>query len=277
MPILKNLLVSGCVSINKLSKIASVATIENQEYWAQKTQVLSCRTLETLVRDHVLFLSQNSKSDVQSDEVENFDGLFEPQNTSNFVHVNKIQASECETQTGTVGESDASVSKETMRANDKMTMIAGVTNNSVQLIEYVPTPILSNEVKKKLNELSRKKIDINEIILDALEKREQEIAQEKEVQAEKAEQKRIEQIAIGKTPNRYRTVATNRLIAKEHGDMCSVPLCKNKAKVIHHTNRFSISLSHDSRFLAPLCDPHHQIAHSVDVKVTNIRNKRQRQ
>ncbi len=198
-PLLKQLLTSGEVSVNKLARVAPVATKENESFLADKVQNLSNRGVETLVQD---------------------------------VHVH---------------------------------------TNPQQYIEVVNEPPLSDEVKKKLNELARKKIDINQFILEALQKREQEIVEEKEVQAEKAEHKMIEQFVEGKTISHHVPVATKRLLKKEHGEMCSIPFCRNKAVVIHHTNRFSISLSHDPRYLAPLCKQHHEIAHTVDTKVMEKR------
>lgn len=50
-PALKSLLINGEVSINKLARIASVATIENQETLANQVQLLPKSALETLIRD----------------------------------------------------------------------------------------------------------------------------------------------------------------------------------------------------------------------------------
>lgn len=50
-PSLKNLLVSGEVSINKLVRIVSIATMENQEKLAEAVKILPNRAVETLVRD----------------------------------------------------------------------------------------------------------------------------------------------------------------------------------------------------------------------------------
>ncbi|MEK7523729.1 MAG: hypothetical protein AAB588_01735 [Patescibacteria group bacterium] len=51
MPILKTMLVNGEVSVNKLAKVASIATAENQDALANQVKLLSCRALETLARD----------------------------------------------------------------------------------------------------------------------------------------------------------------------------------------------------------------------------------
>lgn len=50
-PVLKALLEQGEVSVNKLVRIQSVVTPENEAFWAEKVQVLPKKALETLVRD----------------------------------------------------------------------------------------------------------------------------------------------------------------------------------------------------------------------------------
>lgn len=51
MPVLKNQLVSGEVTVNKLIRIAAVATPENERFWAEQVEVLSKAAVEALVRD----------------------------------------------------------------------------------------------------------------------------------------------------------------------------------------------------------------------------------
>ncbi|MBU0667546.1 HNH endonuclease [Patescibacteria group bacterium] len=50
-PVLKMALTSGAISVNKLARVASIATSENQEYIAEMAKVLPKSALETLVRD----------------------------------------------------------------------------------------------------------------------------------------------------------------------------------------------------------------------------------
>ncbi len=51
MPTLKRLFVEGTVSMNKLIRVLSIATPENQTEWAEKVQILPKQALEILVRD----------------------------------------------------------------------------------------------------------------------------------------------------------------------------------------------------------------------------------
>jgi hypothetical protein len=78
-PMLKEMLTKGEVSVNKLARIVSIATQENQEVLAAQVKMLSNRALETLVRD------EKSSNDNSLQK-----GLFEDQS----VHVHTFHLSE---------------------------------------------------------------------------------------------------------------------------------------------------------------------------------------
>jgi len=58
-PVLKNLLVEGRVSVNKLVRVASIATVENESELAERVRLLPQKALETLARDERNFKNQN--------------------------------------------------------------------------------------------------------------------------------------------------------------------------------------------------------------------------
>ncbi len=76
-PILHNLLIKGDVSHNKLAKVASIVTLDNQETIAANVEVLSTRAIETIVRD---FKNEN--------------GLSKPKKRQKSVHVNTLELDE---------------------------------------------------------------------------------------------------------------------------------------------------------------------------------------
>ncbi len=190
LPKLKELLSSGEVSINKLLRIAAIATPENEEKLVNATKILSNRAIETFVRD----------------EKEN--GLDKPQIEVKSVHVHGLE--------------------------------------------------LNEEVRQRLTELQTKGIDINELITAALNKREEEIAEEKA-------------IPVGPATSRPVPAKTKKLNKKEFGTKCSITTCKKPSVVIHHTQTFALSHRHDPNYLAPLCKEHHEIAHSINLKVMEKR------
>ena len=192
-PALQGLLLEGKVSINKLARVASIATPENEEELSEKVRILPRTALETYVRDERIFQNQN--------------GLGKPLFEAKTVHVQAFQ--------------------------------------------------LSEKVLEELNRLQEQGQDVNQILLELLEKRRQEI-QEKKVQI--AEE-------IEPTTSRYMPIKIRRIVKEEFGKKCAIATCKKASEEIHHTQRFSLGRSHDPHFLAPLCHDHHLLAHAVDAKV----------
>jgi len=197
-PALKALLENGEVSINKLVRIQSIATAENEGKLAQVVQALPQSALEALVRDE-------KHSDVN--------GLGKP-----LFELKSLRAQELQ---------------------------------------------LSGEVTEKLLELQEKGINVNEVLLELLRKREEEIAKEKEAISEDLE--------LAKS--RYIPIRTQRVLHKEYGTKCSIQTCKKPAEQLHHIQTFALSKRHDPLFLAPLCRDHHTIVHAINVKVQEKRRE----
>ena len=85
-PILKSMLIDGKVSINKLARVVSIATSENEEFLAESAKVLSNRSLEVFVRDVKRFNNMSIGDALKSDEpsknsptLQSQNGLFELQ------------------------------------------------------------------------------------------------------------------------------------------------------------------------------------------------------
>ncbi len=76
MPILKNALTEGEISISKISRIASIATKENQSELTEKAKILPKSALEVFVKD---LKTENTQP--QNSQSKN--GLFEPKTVSN--------------------------------------------------------------------------------------------------------------------------------------------------------------------------------------------------
>lgn len=211
-PILHSLLVTGEVSANKLVRIASIATTQNEPFLATQVQCLSQKAVETLVKDEKNALSRQT-------EFMNADSLSEPL----FDH-------------------------KSLRAH---------SNPEDFLRDVKLLAKLSSEVKNKLMELADKGIDVNQIIVEALVNRDGEIRRQKETIASEC----------GRTKSRHIPKMIITVLTKEHGNKCSIAGCKRQSEHIHHTQRFALAGTHDPRYLAPLCKAHHEIAHSLDLKM----------
>lgn len=114
---------------------------------------------------------------------------------------------------------------------------------------------LAPDVLEELLELQRRGIDVNLALREFLERRKLELAREKEI--------------LSATPakSRYIPVEIRRHLEREYGRKCSIETCQKPAHVIHHTQRFALTPSHNPKYLAPLCRKHHAIAHAIDAKV----------
>lgn len=191
LPVLKELLESGEVSVNKLARVASIATISNQEDLAEMVKILPQAAVETLVRD---------------EQIQNENSLFKPQNEWKSVraHLN-----------------------------------------------------LDEKVTSRLLDLQEKGLNLNEVLTELLDKREQEIEEEKAAIAE--------DLPVAKS--RYIPARTRKILQKEHGCKCYISTCQKTAEHLHHTQTYAMSRSHDPHYLAPLCKNHHLLAHSINVKV----------
>lgn len=137
---------------------------------------------------------------------------------------------------------------------------------------------LSTEATKKLFELKRRGININQLLLEFLDQREREIDEEKNCMAEqiKQQQELEAEAELHNIPienSRYIPAKIRNLLKKEFGDKCAVPTCSKNAEEIHHANRFAISKNHNPYFLAPLCAEHHKIAHTIDWQFHDARLK----
>ncbi len=122
---------------------------------------------------------------------------------------------------------------------------------------------LDAEVADRLIAMRNKGIDINKLLDELLDTYHEEIQQTKEQIGESCKE----------TESRYIPQAVRDILAKEYGTKCSIDGCERHSEEIHHTQRFSLAKRHDPRYMALLCHEHHQIAHSKDVRVQEIRAK----
>ncbi len=188
-PALHKLLVEGRVSMNKLVRVASLATTENEAELAEKVRVLPRGALETFVRDGRASREQNGSKKT----------LFDAKS----LHVQGFQ--------------------------------------------------LSSEVIQELNRLNTQGQDVNAILLDLLKQRKEKIAEEKAALAGQA------------ATSRHIPAMVRAVLKEEYGKKCAIRTCIRPSEELHHTQRFSVSHSHDPNYLAPLCKEHHQLAHLADL------------
>ena len=245
-PTLHKALTKGEISLNKLARVRSVATKENEEFWAEKAKLLPQRALETLVRDERI-ATQVTAAATQESKNETRNGLFESKISDKNLHVQVLQ---------------------------------------LDMLQ------LDTDVEQELLELQNKGININQLLRGFLEKRKQELAQEKEelaaeihaetrstvspevaphistlVRGARAKSSaKLNGTISSKKPSHYIPAKIRKHLTKEYGTKCTIEHCNKPSTTIHHTQRHALSQNHDPRYLAPLCANHHTIAHSIDIK-----------
>jgi hypothetical protein len=243
MPTLHSLLINGEVGANKLVRIASIATTQNQEVLARLTENLSNRAIETFVKDEKRALNEEANPD---HDYKSLNGLQEPLFSCKYVHVHASAPSSLEI---VKLKLDEDVLKELLELQGKNIDI-------------------NNLIRKMLNErkaeIASKKEKIRE---------ESEIARVKEMVAREQHDAANEQAvqgaaAVKKTnyPSRYIPAKIRKIINEEQGDICSVPGCSKKAEVTHHELPFAITRTHDPNYLKKLCKAHHELRHMINIK-----------
>ncbi len=234
-PVLHEALIEGKISANKLIRIASIATVENQESLFDAANRLSKQAIDVFVKD---FKSRHEGTgDIQQSAAEDLQ------------------------QKLIMGKrNDLQNQKGLNKPPNEPKTLPGQTLTS-KSFDFEIIAAMSPELKQKIKELLDKGHDIDKILLDLLKMREQNIAQEKEKISAKYAQQKEERAIIGMPTSHHIPVKTLRIIHQEYGSICSREKCNNIAHNIHHEQHFAKFHSHDPHFLKPLCKGHHELEH----------------
>lgn len=211
-PALKKAMLEGEIGLHKLSRVASLATSENEQQLVDLCKSLPKSAIETYVRD------------VKLNRLE-----FTPE---------RIVPGGC-----------------------KLELIETGLLPDLRVLE------LSEELLNRLLKLKKKGFDLNQLLLEILDKRKASIKEEKlEVRREQLLKEHLKK-EKGGVVSRVVPRRVQRVLKKEFGEVCSVSDCFQRVDHLHHTRPFSLEKSHDPYFITPLCKNHHRIAHLVNLKV----------
>jgi hypothetical protein len=275
-PILRRALVDGQMSINKLSRLTSIATTENEQELFARTKLLSNRAVEVFVRDVKYFEKARCTEETYVVGGEGAKGCDVGGVCCEQLGGNNINA------TGESGKKVLHVQKLAER-NSEMSEVGNFccegfvkknidakgesARKSLHVQKLVGEEVrLDADVKEKLLRLQKQGIDVNQFLRDALEKRKEDIEKKKS----EIVREQIGRQSSKRKASRYLSVKVRQVLKDEFGTKCSISSCYKPAKVVHHTQRFSLRPVHDPRFLAPLCEEHHEIAHKIDVKFVEV-------
>ena len=121
--------------------------------------------------------------------------------------------------------------------------------------------VLSDEVTDKLNLLHAQGKDLNKLLKEFLNQKDQQTDQREQELSENAREE-----THLPSRNYYKKVIRDFLHEK-YGTKCAIHGCSKPAEEIHHKIRFGLQANNDPAYLVPLCKEHHQIAHAIDLKV----------
>lgn len=232
-PVLKKLLTDGAVSINKLARVVSVATVENQEFWAQQAKVLPNRSLETLVRDEKIIAS-GPVTNVETAPIQP-----------------RIPVEDLHVQTST------SHLKITPEVEARLLKLQNAGHNISNL--------LTKLLDQREQEIGERKLQQAKKYEERAQAMDEGIAKNEQFQA-------VKMPTAPSSPSRYIPASIRKILKDEFGTKCAIPHCKNCSKTIHHILRFAQSQNHNPYYMAPLCKEHHDIAHSIDNKFLERKN-----
>ncbi|MCX6733189.1 MAG: hypothetical protein NTX63_00035 [Candidatus Peregrinibacteria bacterium] len=137
----------------------------------------------------------------------------------------------------------------------------------VRRVELPHQFILAEDVEGELQRLHHKGIDVNGELRLYLIQRKECIDNEKMRLGVLANERKS-------VSGRYIPIDIKNILKKEYGKICSIDACNKPSNDIHHLQRFGYVRQHNPQFMAPLCREHHQIAHSIDVRVQEVKKSR---
>ena len=241
--ILRQALVGGEVSVNKLVRIIPLITDQNQQELLNTIKKLSNRALEIFVREQKIANTSGSGSSA-------------------------VNASTSTNATKATSASPATPSPSPQTNADRRP-----SSHIPPQTLHVQTLSLAPDVEKELEEIQNKGIDINQLLREMLQLRRAQINTRKAEFDAQERQKSADLAVISKPTSRYIPRKIVRLIKAEFGNKCSRPGCTKIAAHIHHQRPFAKYGTHSPYYLEPLCLGHHELAHADNQLIRKFKIK----
>lgn len=233
-PVLKGLLVGGEVSVSKLARVASIATAENEQEWAEVVNTLPREALETLIRDQRVIDERQGRGEI-----------FE-----------KIGRQKLESNTGSNGLSNSLFGCGSVPGHGL----------NFQISEELAQEL--NELNRQGHDVNKLILGLLEKRRAEIAQRKEKLGEEAIAKAATGQKP---QSGAKKGKSTYVSVKVKEVLHEEYGEKCSIPTCNRPAVDNHHSQRISIAGLNDPRYMAPMCKEHHAIAHLVDRKYAKYR------
>jgi len=259
----------------KLRIVASIATVETQEFWVEKVREMSKMTLQTFVNE--LKKQATARANELPTELEN--SL--PNENAGLMDGQTISSTEVSAPIHIAQQFDLFGDENSRTGSGKPMEISQKTAMTFKLDDEAETKlkIFKHRLEKKTKELQDWNQTIKELlkIVEQHESctkpkaqqtpepiRQKKIA-EKDARPQEQETREITKDEIQKSlpacDKRYIPACVRRYLEQKYHGKCGFPNCKNPSEITHHTRRFSLKPNHDPDFIVPLCKPHERLAH----------------
>jgi hypothetical protein len=272
-PVLHRALVEGQISVNKLVRIASIATTENQSELFEVAQKLSKAAIDVYVKDYKADRAGETCRAGSTGAA----GRDAGGNLQIFAAAITV-ASEAAAPAGKIATYNGSLPIENAPKPLPVQSFGASTPN----IDFEVIAALTPELKIKIKALLEKGINVSELFTEFLERRDQEIANKKEEIAANIENKsaprtqiesnvRHAKITEQKPVTRHIPATVKSIIRQEFGTKCANQNCIKIFQNLHHQKKFAVYKTHDPRFIKPLCKAHHELEHLDDLHYRLVR------
>lgn len=215
--------------LQRVRPVAAIATIETQEFWAEKAKIMPKNSLEAYVQNYRReFLPREETQSANSQIDANVSTCANPQNPP------------FELQSAT-------------------TLPHHLPSSQVTLAMQLD-PKLADKLKKLKGQG-----DWNELMQKFIAMYEKEIEENKpkivEVRAKQLQATHNTASASRPTGSRTIPAAIKHHVLAKTNSTCAFPGCTKPYEILHHTDRFAMYYTHDPNHIIPLCKAHERLAH----------------
>ncbi len=221
-------LVAEHKGLGAIRPVITVATPDDEKFWARKAAAMSKNTLETYVREYRRQKEFAGCAPFDAPAAKSFNPDFRPGTEFRV--------------------------KEERAENVKNGSESGVEDQIAGLGTCAPSVpakiILAMDLEPEVAAILQKlkgQGDWNMLMKELLALREEKLTAEAPEPIEDAK--------------RYIPVRIKRYVLKKTNGQCAYPGCTKPYRILHHTQRFALRPTHDSKTLVPLCKAHERLAH----------------
>jgi len=224
--------VARAKGVNAVRPVATIATKETDNFWADKAKKMDRNTLRVFAKDY------------KSENLRNPGALYGKESRAGprLPVENSFYKPSCCSGAEIKNEMKKGVGEEKVQLSMKL------DKKNAEALKQIKGDGDWNDAINKLLSFSQKELVAEQKQLEETEKQFQ-----KELKEEKPE----------KVTNctRYKPAQITKFVKKRSRGLCEHPNCNKSAKHIHHIEPFALKKEHDPDKLVHLCEEHHELIH----------------